>query len=314
MPSRRNNEMRVAKAEAARESVHRVKRHPVRQTLGRALTVVGVVAMLLGIAVIVPDFMNEGRYRRLSDTSVSAIDPDDTSQTSSYDWDALKRQNSDTFGWVTLANTTIDYPVVQSNEREYIHKSFWGDYSAAGTPFADPRCSATGRNVVIYGHHMGSSGIMFSDIFDGYNQDKFDTFGDLTWSYPGHDGETLKPVACINVYETFAPIQQFRFNPTDEQIDEEYAKMEAHGSFKTQDAPNADALTEARRAEAADAVVTKMWREWLKHMLSDDGIKGIAVNPDYKKLIDSSTHDVSLVCCSSLRGGQPWRAILICVA
>ncbi len=77
----------------------------------------------------------------------------------------LLSMNSECFGWISIAGTNINYPVMHtpSNPQKYLNKNFYGEYSYSGTPFLDTRCSADSTNLIIYGHHM-NNGTMFADL------------------------------------------------------------------------------------------------------------------------------------------------------
>lgn len=77
----------------------------------------------------------------------------------------LLSMNSECFGWISIAGTNINYPVMhtQSNPQKYLNKNFYGEYNYSGTPFMDSRCSADSTNLIIYGHHM-NNGTMFADL------------------------------------------------------------------------------------------------------------------------------------------------------
>lgn len=77
----------------------------------------------------------------------------------------LISMNSECFGWISILNTNISYPVIHtpSNPQKYLNKNFYGEYSFSGTPFLDARCSADSTNLIIYGHHM-NNGTMFADL------------------------------------------------------------------------------------------------------------------------------------------------------
>ena len=77
----------------------------------------------------------------------------------------LLSMNSECFGWISIAGTNINYPVMHtpSNPQKYLNKNFYGEYSYSGTPFLDSRCSADSTNLIIYGHHM-NNGTMFADL------------------------------------------------------------------------------------------------------------------------------------------------------
>ena len=77
----------------------------------------------------------------------------------------LVSMNSECFGWISISETNINYPVMHtpSNPQKYLNKNFYGEYSYSGTPFLDSRCSADSTNLIIYGHHM-NNGAMFADL------------------------------------------------------------------------------------------------------------------------------------------------------
>ncbi len=64
--------------------------------------------------------------------------------------------NSDYKFWITIPNTNIDYPVVQtSNNDFYLNHNFNKDRSASGCVFIDYRNEfAKDKNYIIYGHNM----------------------------------------------------------------------------------------------------------------------------------------------------------------
>lgn len=73
----------------------------------------------------------------------------------SVDFDKLKKENSDTVGWLFVNNTNINYPIVQtSNNTYYLNKAFDRTRNAAGWIFADYRSDLKNfkKNTVIYGH------------------------------------------------------------------------------------------------------------------------------------------------------------------
>lgn len=78
---------------------------------------------------------------------------------------SLKEQNPDFFGWLTIENTRIDYPVMHTPEdpEYYIHRSFEKSYSGSGVPFMDGKSYAGCGNYLIYGHHM-NNGTMFASL------------------------------------------------------------------------------------------------------------------------------------------------------
>lgn len=99
---------------------------------------------------------------------------------SPINFEELSKVNPEIVGWLTIPGTNVDYPVVQTTDNEtYLHKSFDGQDSKAGTIFLDSDSNSdfTGRNNVIYGHHM-RDGSMFKDVVKFKEKDYFDEHRD----------------------------------------------------------------------------------------------------------------------------------------
>ena len=82
------------------------------------------------------------------------------------DIEALKKQNPDTVGFINVAGTNINYPVVQTGDNDYyLHHSFKKNRNDAGWVFMDHRNNSglTDQNTVIYGHSRLDS-TMFSTL------------------------------------------------------------------------------------------------------------------------------------------------------
>ena len=83
--------------------------------------------------------------------------------------------NNDLVGWITIPDTKINYPVVQSpdNPDYYLKHTFEGLSSDWGCIYAREQCDvyAPSDNVVLYGHHM-KDGSMFAQL-DKYKKQSF---------------------------------------------------------------------------------------------------------------------------------------------
>ncbi len=84
-----------------------------------------------------------------------------------HDLAALQAENSDCVGWLTIPDTTVDYPVVWTPEKpeHYLRRDFYGNHASGGTPFLDGRnqARAEGQNLILYGHNM-LDGTMFKPM------------------------------------------------------------------------------------------------------------------------------------------------------
>ena len=78
----------------------------------------------------------------------------------------LYNRNKRLIGWIQIADTNIDYPVMQTvNNEYYLDRNFSQEYDRNGSIFMDYQCSVHPRsdNLIIYGHHM-KSGAMFGNL------------------------------------------------------------------------------------------------------------------------------------------------------
>ena len=82
------------------------------------------------------------------------------------DYKTLYEKNKKLIGWLKIADTNIDYPVMQtSNNEYYLDHNFNQEYDKNGSLFLDYNCSIypASTNLIIYGHHM-KSGNMFGNL------------------------------------------------------------------------------------------------------------------------------------------------------
>lgn len=104
----------------------------------------------------------------------------------------LYKENPDFVGWITIPDTKVDYPVMQSMEENeyYIHRNFQQEWDDSGLPFLDFRCSFTEPtdNMLIYGHNM-KAGTMFSGIISYDSQEFYDAHKTFTFNTIDGDGE-----------------------------------------------------------------------------------------------------------------------------
>lgn len=90
-------------------------------------------------------------------------------------YEKLWENNHDFVGWIRVDGTKIDYPVMQSLDREdyYLNRNFDKSQSAYGVPYVSEVCvpEPEGTNLLIYGHHM-KNGSMFAAL-EGYRDARF---------------------------------------------------------------------------------------------------------------------------------------------
>lgn len=113
------------------------------------------------------------------------------------EYSQLVEQNKDTVGWLSISDTSINYPVVQKPEDNeyYLNHSFYGDEDSNGTLFVDYRSDIVNQNTntIIYGHNMKSD-LMFGTL-DNYLDEGF---------YTAHKTITFNTIYEYRTYEIFA--------------------------------------------------------------------------------------------------------------
>lgn len=113
---------------------------------------------------------------------------------------SLSSRNGDTYGWIYIPNSRINYPVVQGKDNDhYLNTTFDGIGSVVGAIFADFTNSKNvleNFNTVLYGHNI-TSGIMFHDVVQ-FVKDEYYFKNTLIYLYT-FDG--------VYIYEPFAVFQ-----------------------------------------------------------------------------------------------------------
>ena len=97
----------------------------------------------------------------------------------------LYLQNTDMVGWLSIAGTNINYPVMQTpnNPNYYLKHNFEKEYSDLGTPYVQENCDLlTSDNLVIYGHHIKGQKMFGAlenykskDFYEEHKTFRFDT-------------------------------------------------------------------------------------------------------------------------------------------
>ena len=145
----------------------------------KLILIIAVVVFISSISYLVNFKMqsagNKATYDKVAESyrgDISDEEVDTLKQNGEYPADyqakfaALYQQNPEVAGWVQIEGTTINYPVVQTDNNEYyLRRDFTKQSSKYGTPWLDaydsmnPQCD----NYVIYGHNM-TDGQMFGEL------------------------------------------------------------------------------------------------------------------------------------------------------
>lgn len=87
-------------------------------------------------------------------------------------YSALKERNPDFWGWISVEDTELNYPVMYTPEDEeyYLRRDFDGNDSQGGVPFLAANCYEGCGNYLIYGHNM-NDGSMFASLLSYADQE-----------------------------------------------------------------------------------------------------------------------------------------------
>ncbi len=71
-----------------------------------------------------------------------------------------------TVAWLEVDGTTIDLPIAgrSSDSSWFLTHNVWGQDSEIGCPYLDERCSPTSPVVIVYGHNIFGTSLMFSQL------------------------------------------------------------------------------------------------------------------------------------------------------
>lgn len=136
------------------------------------------------------------------------------------DWSALGSRNDDVRAWLRIDGTPIDYPVMQGGTHGhagnwYLTHDIDGDWSLPGSLFISKDTTMSDRHTLVYGHHMGDTGQMFSTLHKMYRQNAFDGLRDATVLMPDGSTRTYHPLLAMSVDQSYKPIQMYGFQDAD---------------------------------------------------------------------------------------------------
>lgn len=157
-----------------------LEKNYLKQVVFSTLKMCAILAFLIVTSVIgyitLNNYQSEKKVEHITD-ELKEIMVDDTTQSSSSseeiktsdiaNYKALLTVNPDTIGWLTVNNTNIDYPVVQTTDNEYyLNRNFYGDKDFNGWVFMDYRNNKDDLddNTIVYAHNRYYSGVMFGTL------------------------------------------------------------------------------------------------------------------------------------------------------
>lgn len=145
--------------------------------------VAGIISSILCIACIVLTVVfydtgnvaggpNPDEIGSLGSGSLSQDEP----YVSPVDFASLQSKNADIHAWLTIPDTNVNYPIVQSptDDAFYLRRSIDGTYSVNGTLFTEHMYNGTEFEdpvTAVYGHDM-KSGAMFGRLQETYSDEQ----------------------------------------------------------------------------------------------------------------------------------------------
>ncbi|WNF38453.1 class B sortase [Bacillaceae bacterium IKA-2] len=175
-------------------------------------------------------YQNKQMYTSLQNTFIMAPTPEIIKETTDSNDRDVKRIgekflplveiNDETVGWVTLSNSSIDYPIVQTSDNEfYLDYSFERNKSKSGSIFMDYRNNQDlfNRHTILYGHHMRNQS-MFSDLLKYQDENHFIENRYITL-------QTLYEDTKWEIFSAYVTGTDFYYIITDFGTDDEYVKF-----------------------------------------------------------------------------------------
>lgn len=250
-------------------------------------------AGLAAAAMMAPTWIREWNLREQKpETQVQSVVSDesqaDMEQIQREKFADLLAQNPDVVGWITIPDTPIDLPVMQTTDNAfYLRHGLDKEYDDLGLPYVDYECDVkSSRNLIIYGHNMG---VDDTDRFSSL-QEYRDT--DYYAEHPVIQLDTLYGSGAYKIVAVFAVTARtsdedyFQFNKyvdfEDDDAEQEYLDaVQERAFYTTGDYARADEnlLTLCTCTyEMADARLVVMARP-LREGESTEA-DGVTVNPD----------------------------------
>jgi sortase B len=123
----------------------------------------------------------------------------------------LQKINPDVCAWLTVDDTSIDYPVVQGvSNSEYLNKDVYGEFSMSGSVFLDYQNANDFSDYysLIYAHHMAGN-VMFGELTEFEKAAYFQQHTSGTLCTP-ENTFTIEWFACVHTdafdYNVFYPV------------------------------------------------------------------------------------------------------------
>ncbi len=156
-----------------------------KETISKIIAGIIIVILLIILGIVgnilyntYKDYEADKNYQELnSKVSLEETTPKEKVIDNPIDFKSLQKTNKEVFAWLYVPGTKVDYPLLQSEERDdyYLHKDIYGNYSYSGSIYAEycNRTEMTDRVTVLYGHNM-INGSMFATLHKFEDEDFFE--------------------------------------------------------------------------------------------------------------------------------------------
>lgn len=174
---------------AKRESKHskeNVKRRNRSSNLNKKSRLIRITIFIIFLLIFIFSIVNLLRWVIYNKKSANLIedvieenfievneDTDENIVKNPVNFEELKNTNEDVVAWIRIADTTVNYPIVQSEDNEYyLQRDLNKKYSTCGWIFMNFKNNSnfSDRNTTIFGHNI-KSGLMFKDLLKIYRNE-----------------------------------------------------------------------------------------------------------------------------------------------
>ena len=155
-------------------------------------------------------------------------------EVSAIDLRSLQSKYPDVRGWLTIPESGIDYPVLQSSPEEpeyYLPRDYRGNYDINGSLFLQADCIlGESGNLTIYGHNM-NSGAMFGNLDQYASYDYWKAHPRVFFQTPG-GMEEYRIAAVLKADVSMFDFQRISFQSPQE-LEAYVAQAKALSLFET---------------------------------------------------------------------------------
>ena len=184
-----------------------------------------VVVAVAGGGFLVSQRLSAERQSSLADVSAPEQEPSGTEEpelpANPINFTALKADHPDIYAWISVPDTNVDYPIVQSvvDDNYYLRRDLDGNYALYGSIFTQSMNATdfTDPVTVIYGHNT-VDGTMFADLHKFEDKEYFDAHPEFFIYTPGH----ILTYEVVSAYRYDDRHIMNSFDFSDEQVRREY--------------------------------------------------------------------------------------------